>query len=197
VINSDKLISSPNHIYANLDFSDIYNSTLGIKLGNLPGENPGSVNNVIFWVNYKIFPNACDRFGETRTRSSTVQSTIKHGNMDLGPLSQFTKATNVFLHLQQLCQSWPPPSDDGAVCQQFFNFSSGKINLTVNIYFGERVIPSRSSSSMPRRRRLVSKKRRTGRGWAQRRLVYNCYQYLSAGVLNSCMAEELHAAGCS
>ena len=61
--------------------------------------------------------------------------------MDLGPLSQLTKATNVFLHLQQrLFHSWPPPSDDGAVCKQFFNFSSGKINLTVNIHFGERVI---------------------------------------------------------
>jgi len=34
--------------------------------------------------------------------------------MDLGPLSQLTKSTNVFLHLQQgICYGWPPPSDDG------------------------------------------------------------------------------------
>ena len=43
-------------------------------------------------------------------------------------ISQLTKATNVLLHLQQrLRHGWPPPSDDGAVCQQFFNFSSSKL----------------------------------------------------------------------
>ena len=57
-------------------------------------------------------------------------------NLDLGPLSQLTKATNILLHLQQLlCNGWPP-SDREAVFQQFFDFSSGEIDPTVDIHFG-------------------------------------------------------------
>ena len=78
--------------------------------------------------------------------SSTVQSTIKHGNMDLGPLSQLTKATNVFLDLQQrLCQGWPSASSSSisaaAKLTSLSTFTSGSelsggVVVTFSLKFG-------------------------------------------------------------
>jgi len=83
----------------------------------------------------KILQFICPVPPTIRKRSSTVQSTIKHGNMDLGPLSQLTKATNVFLDLQQrLCQGWPPPSDNSGPSASSSSISAAAKLTSLSIF---------------------------------------------------------------